>query len=177
MDYYKRKFRRSGESLRIGFICFIGIIICLIVGGILSSCKTYRSTERTEIRDSVRIKDSLRITDSTNVTNKIVIKDSTRIKDSTVIILDSAGNIKQIKEYHNKEVHHTEKDSTAYYRNLFNDAIHELVAERSNKKEVKVAVEKELAWWQKGLMVTGALCWAIFIIWVLASVIKSRKLF
>jgi len=172
MDYYEEKLNRSGGSLRICFWCLIGIAFSLLAG-MLVGCKTIKSN--TEIRDSVRITDSIRIKDSTSIDHKIHVIDSIRIKDSTVIVVDSAGNVKMIKEYHSEKSHHAEKDSTAYYKNLFNDAVHELVHERNNKKEVKVEVEKPLGVWRFSLMVTGILFWLAIIIWIAAAL--KRKLF
>lgn len=175
MDYYERKQRHSIGSYKACFYSIVGIIITMIIAS-FCSCKPLKSTAETVIRDSVNIRDSIRIKDSTCVTNKVVIKDSVRIKDSTVVVVDSAGNVKQIKEYHSVKEHHTETDSTAYYKNLFNDAIHELVKERDSKKEVRVTVEKPLAWWQQFLMWSGVVSWAlaVFAIGLYPAIRKSR---
>jgi len=83
--------------------------------------------------------------------------------------------VKMIKEYHSEKSHHAEKDSTAYYKNLFNDAVHELVHERNNRKEVKVEVEKPLGAWRFSLMLTGVLFWLAIVVWIAAAL--KRKLF
>ncbi|MBR0263489.1 MAG: phage tail tape measure protein [Prevotella sp.] len=87
-----------------------------------------------------------------------------------------AAYVKQIKEYHSVKEHHTETDSTAYYKNLFNDAIHELVKERDSKKEVRVTVEKPLAWWQQFQMWSGVASWAlaVFAIGLYPAIRKNR---
>ena len=172
MDYYEEKLKRSGGSLRICFWCLIGIAFSLLAD-MLVGCKTIKNN--TEIRDSVRITDSIRIKDSTSIDHNIRVIDSIRIKDSTVIVVDSAGNVKMIKEYHSEKSHHAEKDSTAYYKNLFNDAVHELVHERNNKKEVTKEVTKPLAWWKHTLMFTGALSYLLIIITLVMHF--KRKLF
>ena len=167
MDYYEEKYRHSSGSYKACFYCLIGIVILLVVAS-FCSCTTKRTITETVIRDSVNIRDSIRVKDSTIITNKVVIRDSVRIKDSTVVVVDSAGNVKQIKEYHSEKVHHAEKDSTAFYKNLLNDVVHELVKERDSKKEAKVATAPSTPAWKKFLKWSGIAFWGIvFVVIVL----------
>lgn len=175
MDFFDINPQERGAFRRQCLCGFIAFIICLTLC-LITGCRT--THEATEVRDSVRITDSLRIKDSLRIENKVVIKDSVHIKDSTVVILDSVGNVKQIKEYHIEKVHHTEKDSTAYYKCLFNEAIHELVKAREEKKEVKVEVPKPLPSWKKFLMWSGVAFWLmVFIMLLLCIPDLRRKMF
>lgn len=135
------------------FYMFVGVLsVCMMTG-----CQTSRTMERTEIRDSIRIKDSIRIIDqirdSVNIINQRQVRDSIRIKDSVVVVVDSAGNEKQRKEFHTEQQFHTEKDSTSYYKALWNETMQQLVRERdaTHEKEhqKETTIEKKPTLWQR----------------------------
>ncbi len=142
MDYYDEKLSRSGGSMRICMWC-LGACIFLFILMSLSGCGSHKALEESESRDSASV--SNQAEDSVNIVQLIQIKDSVRLKDSTVIITDSAGNVKQIKEMHWVSEYHYKEDSTYYYKYLFNNAVSELVKER--KKSHEVIIEKPLSPW------------------------------
>lgn len=57
MDYYEKKFRGSGNVLRICWYCFIGMVVMLLLSMIFSSCKLFKTgvNEKSETSDSVRV--------------------------------------------------------------------------------------------------------------------------
>ena len=109
---------------------------------LMSSCKTTKPvTVKHEIRDSLVI----HYIDSIRFTNKVNIVDSTRIKDSIVITKDCQGNITGKEEYHWNDHTHQSADSTAYYRDLFQQTI----ASHQEQQPVIVEVEKPMTRWQR----------------------------
>lgn len=57
MDYYERKFRGSGNVLRICWYSFIGMVVMLLISMIFSSCKLSKTgvNEKSDTSDSVRV--------------------------------------------------------------------------------------------------------------------------
>ena len=148
--------RYSGLGNGCGPTLMYGLLIAWIVMS-LAGCKTTSMMERTEIRDSIRIKDSIRIIDqirdSVNIINQRQVRDSIRIKDSIVVVVDSAGNEKQRKEFHTEQQFHSEKDSTSYYKALWNETMQELIRERDATYErdhqKETTIEKKPSLWQR----------------------------
>lgn len=54
-DYYEKKFRGSGSTLRICWWAFIGIVALLFFSAFFTGCKTKKSVEKIETRDSIRV--------------------------------------------------------------------------------------------------------------------------
>ena len=156
-DPIERGLRRAIKCLAVAAVTVLAVTILMSLFG----CKAPKPSLSSSVRDSVRITDSIRIKDSVQTSIVRIYTDSVRIKDSTVVVLDSAGNVKHVKEYHSEKQHTTQIDSTAYYRNLFNDAVHELVKEREANKEV--VVEKPLSAWQSFKIGYGGYAIAIVI--------------
>ena len=132
MDYYERKLMRSGDSMRLCLICFIGMLF------MLTGCKTIKSAEshtenNTELKtDSASTetvkKDSTDIQHSTNVTEKekTHTESHKEQRDSFVTVVDQNGNVVGTKEYHwlretlreVSERERTLKDSLSMYRHI-----------------------------------------------------------
>ena len=141
-DPIEKGLRRAMKCLAVAIV----VMLAAAASRSLVGCKSPRPMQSDSARDSVRITDSVRISDSVRVTIHHVIRDSVRIKDSTVVVLDSAGNVKHLKEYHSEKQHTTVEDTTSYYKSLFNDAVLELIREREASKET--VIEKPLTAWE-----------------------------
>lgn len=114
------------------------IIFFVLLG--LSACKTTQESvlQQTDIRDSVRIRDSIRIKDSISI--KLSLKDSLRIKDSTVIIKDTNGNILYQEHWHERDHSAHQSDSTIFWKQIAERALHERDYAISHQKKEKEAV-------------------------------------
>lgn len=181
MDYYELKHMRSGPAGVVAFACFISILMCLLLG-LLLSCKTYKTgvTEKTDTQDSVKT-EVVEVIKEVPVTVYVEIpaekkeretKDSvshlkTQFADSWAKLLwrgdepylfHSLENIPQkIEKTDSVQVKETTK--TVYKT-------------RRVTYTKEVVREKRIAWWKTALMYSGALFWLIVIFLILIRVIR-----
>lgn len=175
----KEYYRQLWYNCRFRAFKFLLILCVAVVSMSMCSCKStapiQSQTENKEIKDSIRYIDIVH--DSLNVVTVKNVVDSVSIRDSLVIVLDSAGNILQTKEWHVKESYRNERDSTAYYRSLAYQAIAELVKERNESKEVYV--EKQLTKWQQFKIDYGGYSFfllALLLIYMIYSIIRFFRM-
>lgn len=201
MDYYERKLMRSGDSMRLCLICFIGMLFMLIMI-MLTGCKTIKSAEshtenNTELKtDSASIetvkKDSTDIQHSTNVTEKekTHTESHKEQRDSFVTVVDQNGNVIGTKEYHwlkesLKESSEREKrleDSLKIYRLMY-DSVGYYKARYDSISNIKqdekyVEVEKQRSIKEKiTTFFTDAIIGIIIfivVIWLVKLLVKRR---
>lgn len=181
--YYEEKLRRSGDSMKGLAFSLMGIIVILILC-LLCSCKTVKKSvsEKTDTSDSVRIEYRERIVKVPVVVEVEVPveKVSTQTKDSTshletsfavsnasIIWIDGVAFLRHSLE--NKAQKIQKKDSVPVTEK-------EKVTDKTrrvtyNKTEIR---EKQLAWWQKGLMWVGGISLAVMLIFIAIKIFLRR---
>lgn len=143
-EYYDKLWQDSGLGRGCGPLLSIAALVIALL--FLCGCRSTKTvTEEREIRDSIRYIDNVR--DSLNIINIRNVIDSVQIRDSLVIVMDSAGKVLQTKEWHSEKTIKIERDSTAFYKAVAQQALLEMIKAQKDKKEV--VVEKKLNKWQQ----------------------------
>ena len=179
MDYYERKFRGSGNALRICWYSFIAILIIMFLSSIFIGCKTPGAVENTDTSDSVRteyiekiVKDTVTVTveipaetkeretrDSTSVLETSIARSTARLTwtDGQPWLFHSLENKpQQIQQQ--AEVDTKEKTRIEYKT-------------RYVTKTKYVEVKKPFPWWSKILMWAGGISLAVLAIGISLHVI------
>ena len=142
-EYYDKLWQDSGLGRGCGPLLSIAALVIALL--FLCSCRSSQSVTERETRDSIRYIDNVR--DSLNIINIRNVIDSVQIRDSLVIVMDYAGKILQTKEWHREKTTKIERDSTAFYKAVAQQAILEMIKAQNEKKEV--VMEKTLNKWQQ----------------------------
>ena len=153
MDYYERKFRGSGGTLKACWYSLVACVIALIIAAIFSGCKTIT---KTEVVEKVRI-------DTAYVTK--VLKDSVWMHDS--IHVKEKGDTILIEKWH-----------TQWRDRLQIDTIYRAKVDSIPVPyEVEKLVERQLTWWQRLRLALGNVMLMFIIAAVIYGVYRIRKRF
>ena len=182
-EYYDNKLRRSAGIYRICLIC-AAICLGLLISAALSSCKTLKSDtkEKQTEKDSVRIEYKEKIVkvpvtvyvevpvevkerfsnDSTShLETSFAVSDASMVWiDGVAFLRHSLENIPQ-KIQKNDSVQVVEKEKIVWKTRRVT----------YNKTEIR---EKQLAWWQEGLMWIGAIAIVVLLIYFALKVVLRR---
>lgn len=125
-------------------------------------------TVRTEYIDRY-VHDTIRIGNLTQIIDSVRVSVTESVKDCVVIVKDTAGNVINKAQWHNrdtnKELSHSKEtvDSTAYYRSMV-DSLRRI---KQDSIFITKTIEKELSLWDRTKIKFGGLAFTI----VAASII------
>ena len=100
-----------------------------------------------------------------------LIVDSVRYKDSTVLVLDADGNVKLKEVWHDRDHYHAEKDSTAYYKLLWHEALQQQISSQSHDKQEKEVIVKQMSFWDKAKVASVGIATGFAIAIIVALII------
>ena len=121
-------------------------------------------TVRTEYIDRY-VHDTIRIGNLTQIIDSVRVSVTESVKDCVVIVKDTAGNVINKAQWHNrdtnKELSHSKEtvDSTAYYRSMV-DSLRRI---KQDSVYIKKEVEKELSLWDRTKIKFGGLAFCIVV--------------
>ena len=153
MDYYERKFRGSGFTLKVCWYAIVGMVAVIVIFGILTLFSGCKSIEYVEVPKVVK--------DTTYIVKNQ--KDSVWLHDS--IHVKEKGDTVLIEKWH-----------TQWKERLLVDTVYK---SKTDSIFVVKTIEKkqELSWWQKLRMTLGT----IMIMFILAAIIyglyRAKKAF
>ena len=182
-EYYDRKLRRAEGIYKICYWCLVAIFIFIVIL-LLTACKSYKSNvkEKTTEQDSVRIEYREKIV-KVPVTVYVevpaeqkekITRDSTShletsfaVSDASMIWIDGVAFLRH--SLANKPQKIAKQDSVPVVEK-------ETIQWKTrrvtyNKTEIR---EKQLTWWQKGLMYMGALSLILLMIYLCLLVLKIK---
>ena len=119
-------------------------------------------TVRTEYIDRY-VHDTIRIGNLTQIIDSVRVSVTESVKDCVVIVKDTAGNVINKAQWHNrdtnKELSHSKEkvDSTAYFRSII-DSLRRI---KQDSVYIKKEVEKELSLWDRTKINFGGLAFVI----------------
>ena len=119
-------------------------------------------TVRTEYIDRY-IHDTIRIGNLTQIIDSVRVSVTESVKDCVVIVKDTAGNVINKAQWHNrdtsKELSHSKEtvDSVAYYRSIV-DSLRRI---KQDSTYIEKVVEKELSLWDRTKIRFGGLAFII----------------
>ena len=119
-------------------------------------------TVRTEYIDRY-VHDTIRIGNLTQIIDSVRVLVTESVKDCVVIVKDTAGNVINKAQWHNrdtnKELSHSKEtvDSVAYYRSII-DSLRRI---KQDSVYIKKEVEKELSLWDRTKINFGGLAFVI----------------
>ena len=119
-------------------------------------------TVRTEYIDRY-VHDTIRIGNLTQIIDSVRVSVTESVKDCVVIVKDTAGNVINKAQWHNrdtnKELSHSKEtvDSVAYYRSII-DSLRRI---KQDSVYIKKEVEKELSLWDRTKINFGGLAFVI----------------
>ena len=176
------KHLRSGSSRKVCFFCFIAIVVLLLIAS-LTSCKSWKHgvTEKEQREDSVRIEYREKIV-KVPVTVYVEVpveqkekmtRDSTShletgfaVSDAAIIWIDGVAFLRHSLENKAQKIQK-------------NDSVPVVEKEKVTWKTRRVYYtkteirEKQLTWWQKGLMWVGGIAVAALIIFILILLVRA----
>lgn len=119
-------------------------------------------TVRTEYIDRY-VHDTIRIGNLTQIIDSVRVSVTESVKDCVVIVKDTAGNVINKAQWHNrdtnKELSHSKEtvDSVAYYRSIV-DSLRRI---KQDSTHIEKVVEKELSLWDRTKIKFGGLAFVI----------------
>lgn len=181
MDYYDRKYNRSAPLYKACFYCFIGIVVVLIIT-LLTSCRALKHgvTENKDTSDSVRVeyrekivKVPVTVVVEVPVESKErVTRDSTShletsfaVSDASMIWIDGVPFLRHSLDNKPQKIEKSDSVSVVEKEKV----IWKTRRVTYNKTEIR---EKQLAWWQKGLMWAGGIALAALVIFLVIFITR-----
>ena len=155
--------KKQGTSTGCAYI----LLSMMLIGFALTliGCKgkqVVTETVRTEYIDRY-VHDTIRIGNLTQIIDSVRVSVTESVKDCVVIVKDTAGNVINKAQWHNrdtnKELSHSKEtvDSVAYYRSII-DSLRRI---KQDSVYIKKEVEKELSLWDRTKINFGGLAFVI----------------
>ena len=171
---------------RILAVLLLCLLICIIVG-----CKAKKEFIEVErwTHDTTTIVDTLRITETIIVHDSIRVESQSAKNDSTTthvhwnyVTYDSLGNVTSQMDYNSLTQHGSNTASQSAQTSTTNsehqkeeNASHSESSGHTGTEYVIKEVERDLYWWQKVLMWTGAVSLVSLAIFIVLKIRKPKR--